>query len=70
MVDGVTWMAAVVCPPGSQAYAVAPLAVKFAVCPEQMVEDEAVIPTVGVVVTVMVTVLTAPVHVPLLPLIL
>ena len=49
---------------------VAPLAARVAVCPEQMVEDEAVRARVGVLVTVMVTVLTALVQEPLVPVIL
>ena len=56
--------------PAVQEYVMAPLAVKVAVCPEQMAEEDDAMPTVGVGVTVIVTVLTALLQEPLEPVML
>lgn len=47
---------------------VAPDTVKVVLCPEQIVEEEALTASVGVVVTVTVTVFTALVQEPVVPL--
>ena len=64
---GFTVITVVVCAPGDHEQVEAPFAVKVTVCPAHMVEEEAVMPTVGVVVTLMVKVLGALEQPPLLP---
>lgn len=65
---GFALIVAVLTPPGNQAYVVAPVTVKVVLCPEQMVDEEALTASVGVVVTVTVTVFTVLIQPPVVPL--
>ncbi len=56
VVDGFTVIAELVLPPGIQLYVEAPEPVRVAVAPEQIADEEPTALTVGVMLTVMLTV--------------